>query len=303
MAPRIFAASLTSVLALAALAGALVGSSCARTEHGRREVMQGDCVVCHQPEYDATLEPPHAGLFDTTCADCHVVEAWVPAQAVQHDWFVLRNRHAEQRCSACHTVGYAPGDTPSTCEGCHRDDYDAATMPPHAGYPLACADCHTDAGWRPSTFAHPWTLDGAHARTPCASCHLGDPPTYRGTPTECVGCHREDYDSSPYPGHTTFPTTCATCHTTTAWRPALEGGHPEASFPIAGGPHDPFECLDCHDPARGSSLDGMNTDCIGCHTGEHSRASVDADHREVSGYPLGTSSVNYCLDCHPNGRN
>lgn len=287
-------------LGLAAMLGAF-GPSCARDEH-RVEVRQGDCYSCHEPEYVGTTSPPHGGLFETSCADCHTTAAWLPAAAIVHDWFVLRNRHATERCSACHTIGYRPGDTPPECSGCHMDDYDATASPSHVGYPTDCAACHTDAGWVPSTFTHGWALTGAHASTPCASCHGGSPPVYRGTPRECVGCHRADYDASPYPGHSGFPTSCADCHSTTSWRPAMAGVHPESRFPIATGAHSPFQCLDCHDPALGPATAGMNTDCIGCHTGEHSRSRVDSQHREVSGYPFGDPNPHFCLSCHPAGR-
>jgi hypothetical protein len=290
--------------ALGALTSAALGACKGHQEGNRREVASDDCVVCHRPEYEATTMPPHPGLFSEECADCHGIEAWVPALPLDHEWFVLRNRHAEIRCADCHTVGYREGDTPTACVGCHRADYDMAEMPPHANYPTDCASCHTDAGWVPSTFSHPWPLTGAHELAACTSCHTGEPPTWAGLPRECVGCHRDDYDMSPYPGHETFPTTCADCHSTTGWTPALEGAHPEDRFPVQNGPHQPFECTSCHDPARGTSVAGMNTDCVGCHhEGVHSRARMDDKHREEPDYPFETTSVNFCLDCHPDGRN
>ena len=292
------AIGLTFVLAAAA------GPACRGSEHDRVvAVGQHDCFVCHEPEYVATTEPPHPGLFEVTCGDCHGEDAWVPAVAIRHDWFVLRFAHAEASCTSCHTVGFGEGDTPNTCIGCHQDDYDSARMPPHAGYPTQCTDCHDESAWSPAIFDHSWPLDGAHTVTPCASCHTGDPPRYLGTPRECVGCHQGDYDTSPYPGHDTFPTTCVDCHTTSGWSPAIGGGvHPDGAFQISAGPHE-MACLDCHDPALGSSVNGENTDCVGCHEGEHTRAETDGDHREVSGYPSGAAPPNFCLDCHEDGTN
>ncbi len=291
---------------LAAAIGLLLGLASCRNHggSGRQEVAANeDCVVCHQPEYEATSEPPHPGLFSTECQDCHMQDAWRPAVPVQHDWFVLQNRHLDPACTDCHTAGFAEGQTPNTCVGCHQPDYDMASMPPHAGYPTDCATCHSDAGWRPSTFNHPWPLDGAHLLIGCASCHAGDPPQWEGIARDCVGCHREDYDNSPYMGHQTFPTTCATCHTTTAWTPALEGAHPDDRFRISGGAHEGYQCMDCHNPDLGSSAMGANCDCVGCHEGEHTRANADRDHREVRDYPTGAAPPNFCLDCHPDGRN
>lgn len=292
-------------LALAAvvLISALAAAACRGPDHGgeRVEVTDRDCFVCHEPEWLGTSEPPHEGLFPTTCGDCHGNDAWLPAIAIRHDWFALRFVHAETPCSSCHTAGYEPGATPTECVGCHRADYDDAARPSHDGYPVACVDCHDESGWRPSTFDHPWTLDGAHAATPCSSCHGGDPAVYAGTPTECVGCHGADYDASPYPGHDGFPTTCIDCHTTAAWTPAVGGAHPEDRFPLRD-KHD-YECLDCHDPDLGPSTGGENTDCVGCHEGEHTRARMDDKHREEPDYPTGDAPPNFCIECHPDGRN
>jgi hypothetical protein len=285
----------------ALLATALVGLSACNGDHSRVEVREADCVLCHQVEYDLTEAPPHPGLFPITCADCHTETAWVPAVAIRHPWFTLRNRHAEAACGDCHTEGYRPGDTSSDCVDCHQQDYDMATAPPHTGYPTACQNCHTDAGWRPSIFDHPWPLDGAHVVTPCGDCHSGDPPVFAGTPTACVGCHREDYDRSAYPGHETFPLECANCHSTSAWRPALEGAHPDSLFPISWGPHSEVTCTECHDSSLGSSARGENTNCIGCH--KHDPDEMLRKHAgEASDYPTVPPSPNFCLDCHPDGQ-
>lgn len=281
-----------------------VAAACARdSDHQREQVRQQDCVTCHLPDYQATTNPPHVDRFPTACAQCHTTDAWVPA-SFEHPW-PLDGAHATALCLACHT-GDPPrfAGTPTACVGCHRADYDASPYPGHTSFPTTCQDCHSTSAWRPAVaLDHPWPLDGAHATAPCASCHTGDPPRYAGTPTQCVGCHRADYDRSPYPGHATFPTTCADCHTTSAWRPAMGGAHPEGAFPIANGAHAGIACLDCHDPSLGAPQRGMNTDCVGCHTGQHARSLLDSKHVEVPGYPAGAAAPNFCLECHPNGRN
>ncbi len=113
-----------------------------------------------------------------------------------------------------------PGTT-TDCVSCHRAEYQAAKRPLHVGVkPTTCAVCHTSAAWSPSVFNHPWPLTGAHANAACKGCHVGDPPRYAGTGRLCIDCHRDDYQSSTYPGHAHFATTCTDCHTTTAWTPA-----------------------------------------------------------------------------------
>jgi hypothetical protein len=236
---------------------------------------------------------------------------WSPAVpsgtvTVAHPWFPLVNKHANVACATCHTKGYQPGDTPKDCVGCHQTNYDTAMTPPHAGLPTMCASCHNDLGWSPSTFVHPWTLDGKHATTPCVNCHTGTPPRYPGTPTACVGCHLADYRGSTFPGHNTFPQTCADCHSTTVWTGASGGAHPEANFPITTGSHSNagIICTDCHVAALGSPAKGANTDCIHCHLGAHQRASMDTTHKtlNVANYPgPNAAAINFCLGCHPTG--
>jgi hypothetical protein len=128
---------------------------------------------------------------------------------------------------------------------------------------------------------------------------------YVGTPSLCVDCHQTDYDNSPFFGHDAFATTCHDCHTTNAWKPAVGGTHPENAFPIANGPHSKYgdDCRSCHNPDLGSSVDGENADCVGCHDGEHSRARMDAKHNEEGDYPTGAAPPNFCLDCHADGQN
>lgn len=191
------------------------------------------------------------------------------------------------------------------CLVCHQGDLERVTSPPHDSFPSTCGTCHGQDAWSPAAFTHAWPLTGAHETIACASCHLGDPPVYQGTPTLCVGCHQDDYDSSPFPGHADFSTTCENCHTTTAWKPAVGGNHPENAFPIQNGAHSPYrdDCVSCHNPDLGSPVDGANADCVGCHDGDHTRAQMDPKHRDEPDYPQGAAPPNFCLDCHADGRN
>ncbi|GAB4520384.1 MAG: hypothetical protein Tsb0020_39010 [Haliangiales bacterium] len=121
---------------------------------------------------------------------------------------------------------------------------------------------------------------------------------------DCSTCH--SFPNIQDPNHVAqgFSALCSNCHYTDFWRPALgeNAPHPEQTFSITSGPHQ-FDCVDCHKPELGSSLMGLNTDCIGCHTGDHELDRMERKHREVEDYPAnpdGTSD--FCLECHPNGR-
>jgi hypothetical protein len=290
------------------LQGAHADTECASCHVGDPAVYAGtttECVGCHQDDYDSSPAPGH-DTFPTTCKDCHSNDAWTPALAsLEHPWPLL-GAHAQASCLRCH-LGDPPvyAGTATNCVGCHQGDYNHSPFPGHETFPTTCADCHGNQSWVPASFDHAWPLQGAHAQASCQSCHFGNPPVYDGTPTTCVGCHQDDYDRSPFPGHDTFPTTCASCHTNQAWKPATGGAHPENAFPIQSGAHSRYrnDCVSCHNSALGSPIDGANADCVGCHDGEHRRTEMDAKHRKVANYPGGAAPPNFCLNCHPDGRN
>ena len=94
----------------------------------------------------------------------------------------------------------------SKCGACHT----TAEKEEHAGFPAAatqCKACHSEHQGRdgdivkfnPASFDHvnvDFKLEGAHAKTPCASCHVPQPGadgkpfvTYKPTPTKCEACH------------------------------------------------------------------------------------------------------------------
>ena len=294
------AITLLSALGIAAMAGVACKDNSAHTSIA---VDNSDCVTCHRDEYERATAPIHVSQLPLNCEGCHSYDAWNPARGSDHDsYFPLTFTHAKLGCGTCHTNGFESGATPSKCYDCHQDDYQGAKNPPHDGFSKDCSSCHTPAGWTFSGdggggFVHPWPLIGHHATAACTGCHVGNPPVYAGTPKDCVACHQADYDSSPYPGHDTFPTDCTSCHTTTAWKPA-SGGHPENLFPITG--RHNYPCADCHNSALGPNGKD-NTDCVGCHTGAHTRSRMDSEHSDVNNYPTGSAPANFCLDCHPRG--
>ncbi len=188
----------------------------------------------------------------------------------------------------------------------------------HVGVrPTQCGVCHTQDAWSPSVLNHPWPLTGAHAKAACEDCHAaekGKAPVYEGTSKLCVDCHRDDYDGATYPGHSKFATTCADCHSTTAFRPArkpklaqdvaparepapraAERLHPERRFPIKSGSHADIECRTCH--SQGGAMSKADTDCVQCHA----RARFDRKHRNVGNYPQGDAPANFCVHCHTDG--
>lgn len=270
-------------------------------ELGKEKGTPQACVACHQSDYDASPYPGHQS-FPTTCPDCHTTFAWKPAAPFKHLW-PLNGAHAKASCTGCHK-GNPPvyQGTSTACVSCHEADYAASPYPGHQTFPTTCESCHTTNAWKPAAQQeHKWPLTGAHTGTPCASCHVGNPPVYAGTPTTCVGCHLADFNGSPYPGHSGFSKTCTDCHTTNAWKPASGAGHNESAFPIKTGPHKAYACNHCHNSTLSSSFKD-NEDCVGCHTGQHTRAKMDPKHKGKKGYPTGAAPPNFCRDCHPSGK-
>jgi hypothetical protein len=260
------------------LAAGIAAGACSqpRDLHETPEVRAQPCVNCHAQAFVSAMNPKHVGVFPETCNNCHNTKKWVPATpssgaGFDHTWFPLLNKHASVACAGCHTKGYQKGDTPSDCVGCHQKDYDGATNPSHMGFPTACATCHNDAGWRPATVAgsniaaHPWfPLVNKHANVACAACHtkgykLGD------TPTDCVGCHKMNYDNATNPSHMGFPTACASCHNDMGWAPAMAtnaAGFNHTWFPLVN-KHANVACASCH--TKGYKAGDTPTDCVGCH--------------------------------------
>ncbi|NOU27844.1 MAG: hypothetical protein HOO96_08070, partial [Polyangiaceae bacterium] len=136
---------------------------------------------------------------------------------------------------ACQPTGAERGDE-SGCVSCHMPEYRKVRHPVHEGVkPTTCGVCHTQEDWRPATVVHDWwPLTGAHVKADCNYCHKGTPQVFKGTNTECVGCHREDYDGAKFHARTKTATTCNDCHTTSGWKPVTH--RPEKEPPDAGAP-------------------------------------------------------------------
>ncbi len=246
---------------------------------------------------------PH-GKIDLPCTDCHSTQGWdklVSPMKFDHTetGFRLSGEHRTIACKDCH-VNLNFQNTPPNCYSCHQKDYDAAITINHrvADFGPDCTTCHSaDAlSWRAS-FNHDLTefpTRGAHEAVPCLSCHVGN--RYRGTPSECVSCHQDVYESAQNPNHIAagFNTECAVCHRALTWQPAAFFPHPY--FPIhAGDRHSPGvwrACTDCHL----AQPNYATFECTNCH--EHTKSRMDSQHANVGGYTYQSSA---CYRCHPTG--
>jgi hypothetical protein len=257
-----------------------------------------ECYDCHKNEYLATTSPNHQSAgYSTNCLECHTMNApdWLES-SINHNFFPLTGGHAIS-CVQCHVNG-SFGPLPTDCNSCHSADYDATTNPPHAAsqIPRNCETCHNINAWSPATFDHSksnFPLTGAHINVACSQCHNSG---YTGTPTACNACHMAQYNATTDPAHVAaqFPTTCETCHNTTAWTPSTFN-HDGPYFPIYSGSHRGTWtlCSQCHP----SSSNYAQFTCLSCHA--HDQSPMNNAHREVSGYSYNSAA---CYSCHPRGR-
>ncbi|MCK9410114.1 MAG: hypothetical protein WCX28_11520 [Bacteriovoracaceae bacterium] len=249
-------------------------------------------------------DSPH-GNIRWKCIDCHSTEGWkelVTPMKFDHaaTAFVLYGQHRSATCRECHSSLQFIG-TSTLCISCHQNDFNNTVSIDHrkAGFSTDCIHCHRiDALEWKSSFDHNKTqfpIRGIHEAVGCQRCHTNS--MYRGTRSECVACHRKEYDASTNPNHSTagFPTDCATCHRALTWQPAVFFPHAQY-FPIGSGDtHRPGRwnsCTDCHTAAPNYSI----FECTNCH--EHSRSSVDGEHDDVTGYVYQSVA---CYRCHPSG--
>ena len=250
-----------------------------------------DCVGCHKTDYDKTTNPNHvAAGFPTACESCHNATSPSWNSSFDHSrFFPLQGTHATQQCAACHKNNVYKG-TPRDCYGCHKTDYDQTTNPNHAaaGFPTACEQCHTATApdWHTS-FNHSqfFPLVGTHATQQCTACHKNG--VYKGTPRDCYGCHKTDYDRTTDPNHAAagFPTACESCHNPAAANWTASFNHSQY-FPLVG-THATQQCAACH---KNGVYKGTPRDCYGCHKAKYDQ-TTNPNHA-AAGFPT------TCESCH-----
>jgi hypothetical protein len=243
-----------------------------------------DCYACHEDDFQRR----HAGSnFPTTCPICHSTDSFRGA-AYDHQSSTAKFRlievHTTLPCSSCHAPTGAPLFSPrgqNDCVACHQADYQRQ----HAGsgYPPTCIGCHTPTQWAGASFNHTtasggkFTLVGTHLTKPCTACHdatTGVPKFSPRGQNDCVACHQADYQRQH--AGSGYPTTCLTCHTTTAFRGATFN-HDANFFPINSGEHRGRwnSCATCHTvPA-----DFSQYSCRGCHKESHGSEACATCHR------------------------
>jgi hypothetical protein len=278
------------------------------------------CVACHteigQDLQTGTgfhsLSPDVAGQ---NCASCHTEHAGRDADVVglvpeEFDHaltdFMLRDSHIEAKCEDCHTPDEPFHPVATTCVSCHLED------DTHMGnLGEDCQDCHRETEWADAFYDHEvesgYALTGAHAEVTCASCHIDE--VYVDTPTECVGCHRDDDDHMGNNG-----IECQDCHTTNDWAETLFDHFARTGFALSGS-HAGVECDSCHE-GNNKLLQKPSSECYSCHREDDHHDGINGtvcndchratewldvsfDHDVDTDFPLnGAHAQIECADCH-----
>jgi Cytochrome c3/Class III cytochrome C family len=285
-----------------ALRGAHTRVACAQchTAGERFSEAPSDCAACHGKA------DPHAGSLGADCAGCHVEASWKEARFDHAETsFPLDGKHEAVECALCHP-GQRYAGTPQTCSGCH------ALNDEHEGrYGPECETCHSTSGWKEARFDHGrdtrFALTGAHATADCEGCHAGGRMQPKPA-SDCLACHRSDDVHENRNG-----TACASCHGTSAWKPARFDHDADTKFPLQGA-HDALACESCHTGSLHERK--LDTTCISCHRDDDAhegqqgadcarchgvagwKEKVAFDH-DLTRFPLlGAHAVTACEECH-----
>ncbi len=224
-------------------------------------------LVCQQSTGQISpgdLAAPHSHLEGiSNCTKCHDIGRKV----------------SEEKCLACHLeikdkIGKKKGYHSSTdvksknCISCHSDHHGVKFEIVH--FDKTKFD-HNLAGY---------PLTGKHLEAECVDCHTGKfisggkirdkKFTYLGLDTKCLGCHEDVHKN-------TLSTDCASCHSTSAFKPASLFDHLNTKFPLVG-KHREVECVECHkvDQKEGKKFQEFAlakfNQCSSCHEDVHKKS-------------------------------
>ncbi len=279
----------------------------------RYRPLSASCVSCHEDKHRPTL--------GSNCESCHTPTVWKTASRAFHKAaaFPLEGRHVSVACASCHLKGTMK-TTPKECYDCHwirRQDDKFKTRLGNE-----CQTCHTPTSWAAVRWEHAsrtgFELSAPHKSASCESCHKQG--VFRGTSTDCVSCHRPDYDKTRNPSHGAggFPLTCQSCHSVSS--PTFHGAtFSHTSFPLAG-VHVTQACATCH---RTGVYKGTPRGCYTCHQTDYQKSAnpshaaagflttCDSCHKFVDPswkgatfshtFPLaGVHATQTCAACHKN---
>jgi|CXWL01.1.fsa_nt_gi hypothetical protein len=263
------------------------------------------CIGCHRKD------DKHKARWGDKCEGCHGTRNWTGIN-FRHDTdtkYVLRGKHRDAKCDACHTGFIYREKLTTACIDCHRkDDKHNGTLG------LECAACHAERSWTEvAKFDHErsrFPLRGGHIKPACKDCHTT--LLYKETSSDCIACHRKDDKHEA-----TLGTACADCHSDRDWK-ASRFDHARTKFALREGHAvPPLKCSACHRDQR--SYRPLALDCNACHRkddkheaqlgtrceachGERSWRSTRFDHARARFALTGAHVRVECKACHATPR-
>ncbi len=247
-------------------------------------------------------------ISDLSCQLCHDPNRWYPlSESMLFDHnatqFPLEGMHHNAECIQCHSGSttkeiHAFNNADPDCATCHMDIH-------FTTYGSDCRRCHNEFSWDFLNwkFKHDETLFplvGAHAVASCESCHgnINQQLTILNTSTECIECHRTQFEREILASNHSENEACYLCHNTHAWLPT-DMSHHDFYFPIFSGSHK-NEWSTCEAECHVNPTDYSDFSCGlngVCH--EHRQSEMDDEHDDEQGYSYVSSA---CYDCHPSGK-
>ncbi len=244
-------------------------------------------------EKGVAQESPH-GKIRFECKTCHTTETWKIKEGgiFNHEatGFALTGQHTSLQCVSCHQGLKFPKKS-SDCLSCHTDVHKSEMG-------NNCLRCHTTQSWKIADMVqrHQSTrfpLLGKHSTLPCQTCHTNAArKQFAGTPTDCFGCHQEDFTTARSPNHVTsgFSTDCMQCHDVTAFRWGAGFQHELTRFPLTGA-HVAASCFACH---KNQVFKSTPTVCVSCHQTEYT-STANPNHAAAR-------FATECQTCHTTSR-
>ena len=252
-----------------------------------KNIPHENCNSCHTDV--------HKGSFGQNCSSCHQTTSFhqINQSAFNHDKtkFPLVGKHKNVGCNNCHKnpTGYKMKF--SLCTDCHTDFHKAQFVVDNLTQ--NCADCHSEYGFRPSSFSlerhnnSKFQITGAHLATPCESCHYQQNIWhFKGIGIACINCH-ENIHKNELKVEFLPDNNCSFCHETSSWN-TISFDHNRTKFPLEG-KHSSTSCGTCHRKESSEKteiiFDSINNECQSCH-------------RDVHFNQFDVEGISNCSRCH-----
>lgn len=233
------------------------------------------CVNCHKDIHD--------NQFGKNCTECHSEESFKTVKGIStfdHNKtnYKLVGKHSSLSCKTCHKVSLTAPLKHARCSDCHTDYHKGQFT--KKGITPDCLDCHTEKGFQGSSFTFErhntsmFKLDGAHAATPCISCHKKSGEwQFRELGIRCIACH-ENIHLKTIKEKFIPEGRCENCHKTASWG-KVTFDHTTTNFELKG-KHLERSCRDCHFKKDNNEkvvqkFSELTGKCDDCHTDVHQK--------------------------------